>query len=168
MKKNIEYYGDYSFKNYINLSYEEKVISLDFRNKNKAWMINTKEIGLEEHLRWCDKLKDNNSQIYYLVFKENIPFMAIDYHDIDYTRKEAYWGYFLGLDTYKSEVLKIEKIIIDIAFNKLGLKKLLCINDINNHVINIHKFFGFKEDGIIQINDRDFLKMSLINNNGNN
>ncbi|CAA6825481.1 MAG: Unknown protein [uncultured Sulfurovum sp.] len=163
MKQSIEYYENYSFKNYIDLSYEEKVISLDFRNKNKAWMINTKEISLEDHLIWCDKLKDNINQIYYLVFKDDIPFMAIDYHHINYNKKEAYWGYFLGLDAYKSEVLKVEKIIIDIAFNKLGFKKLLCVNDINNHVVNIHKFFGFKEDGVIQINGRDFLKMYLIN-----
>lgn len=164
MKKNIEYYGNYGFKNYIDLSYEEKVVSLEFRNKNRTWMINTKEINLEEHLAWCDKLETNTSQIYYLVFKDNIPFMAINYHDIDYSKKEAYWGYFLGLDKYKSEVLKIEKIIIDIAFDKLKLNKLLCISDINNHVIGIHKFFGFKEDGIIKINDRNFLKMYLLNN----
>jgi hypothetical protein len=100
--------------------------------------------------------------LYYLVFKEGVPFMAIDYHDIDYVKKEAYWGYFLGNQKYKSEVLKIEKIIIDIAFNKLNIDKLLCINNIMNPVIGIHRFFRFQEDEIITINGQDFLKMFLL------
>jgi hypothetical protein len=95
-----------------------------------------------------------------------MPFMAIDFHDIDILTQEAYWGYFLGDKNFKSEVLKIEKIIIEIAFNQLKLKKLFCINAINNSVINIHKFFGFKEDEIIQIEDRKFLKMYLTNKKG--
>lgn len=150
---------DYTFKNYSILSYDEKVIALEFRNKNKEWMLNNKEISLDDHLIWCENLKENIKQIYYLVFKDEVPFMSIDYHDIDYDKKEAYWGYFLGLDGYNSEVLKIEKIIIEIAFNKLDLNKLLCINDINNHVVKIHKFFGFIEDSIIEVDGRKFQKM---------
>ena len=79
----------------------------------------------------------------------------------DLIKHEAYWGYFLGNKEYKSEVLKIEKIIIEIAFDKLNITKLLCVNAIDNPVINIHKFFGFKEDGIVIINQRKFLKMYL-------
>jgi len=154
--------NEYKFKNYTVLSETESEIALKFRNDNKKWMINDKEISLEEHLKWIESLKHNDKIIYYLVFKDNKPFMAIDYHDIDWNLKEAYWGYFLGDKNYTSEVLKIEKIIIDIAFNKLGLNKLICLNDINNSVINIHKFFGFKEDGIVTINNREFLKMYLI------
>jgi len=157
--ENVEIYGEYKFKNYKNLSYDEKQIALIFRNKNKSWMIDNNDIKLEDHLDWCERLKVNNNQIYYLVFKNGIPFMSIDYHDIDKDAKEAYWGYFLGRDGYSSEVLKIEKIIIEIAFTKLGLKKLLCLNDVNNHVIKIHKFFGFKEAEIIEINGRKFQKM---------
>jgi hypothetical protein len=88
--------------------------------------------------------------------------MAIDYHDIDYVKKEAYWGYFLGDNKFKSEVLGVEKIIIDIAFNRLNIDRLLCINDVNNSVIGIHKYFGFQEGEIITIDGKDFLKMFLL------
>jgi len=155
--------GDYIYKNYTALNDEEKKIALDFRNKNREWMINKNIISLDEHLKWIESLKENKTTLYYLVFKNKTPFIAIDFHDIDHTHKEAYWGYFLGNENFKSEVLKIEKCIINIAFNQLGLKKLLCINAIDNPVINIHKFFGFKEDGVIQIENRDFLKMYLFN-----
>ena len=153
--------GDYKFKNYTILDENELKLALKFRNENRKWMINDDIITLEEHIKWIDTLQTNNKTIYYLVYKDNIPFMSINYHDIDLDMKEAYWGYFLGDKNFKSEVLKIEKIIIDIAFNKFGLIKLLCINDINNSVTNIHKFFGFKEDKIVKIKNRDFLKMYL-------
>ena len=155
-------YDDYQFKNYTVLNNKEQEIALDFRNQNKEWMISKDIIKLEDHREWINSLNNNYSTLYYLVFKDGAPFMAIDYHDIDYVKKEAYWGYFLGDNKFKSEVLKIEKIIIDIAFNRLNIDKLLCINDVNNSVIGIHKFFGFQKGEIITIDGKDFLKMFLL------
>ena len=161
LKKNIEI-EDYVFVDYTMLSDTEQEIALSFRNQNKEWMINKKIIELEEHKNWIKSLNNNDSILYYLVFKKDLPFMAIYYHDIDYVKKESYWGYFLGDKRFKAEVLKVEKIIIDIAFNRLSFNKLLCINNIKNPVIGIHKFFGFKEGEVISIDGQDFLKMSLV------
>ena len=47
------------------------------------------------------------------------------------------------------------------VIEKLNLKRLLCINDINNHVIKIHKFFGFKELERKFINNQEYLVMCL-------
>ena len=154
--------GNYQLKNYRILTDKEQKIVLAFRNKNRKWMINQNIIKIEDHKNWINSLEDNISTIYYLVFKDNIPFMSIDFHNIDFTKKEAYWGYFLGEESFKSEVLRIEKIIIDIAFGKLNLNKLMCLNAIENHVILIHKFFGIKEDKAVNINGREFLKMYLL------
>ena len=161
LKKNIEI-EDYVFVDYTMLSDTEQEIALSFRNQNKEWMINKKIIELEEHKNWIKSLNNNDSILYYLVFKKDLPFMAIYYHDIDYVKKESYWGYFLGDKRFKAEVLKVEKIIIDIAFNRLNIDKLLCINDVNNSVIGIHKFFGFQKGEIITIDGKDFLKMFLL------
>lgn len=161
LKKNIEI-EDYVFVDYTMLSDTEQEIALSFRNQNKEWMINKKIIELEEHKNWIKSLNNNDSILYYLVFKKDLPFMVIYYHDIDYVKKESYWGYFLGDKRFKAEVLKVEKIIIDIAFNRLSFNKLLCINNIKNPVIGIHKFFGFKEGEVISIDGQDFLKMSLV------
>jgi len=155
--------GKYQFKNYRMLTEKEQKIALAFRNKNRDWMINKDIIQIEAHKKWINTLQHNSSIIYYLVFKDNIPFMSVDFHNIDFKKKEAYWGYFLGKENYKSEVLKIQKIVIDIAFSKLRLDKLICITDIDNHVINIHKFFGFMEDKVIKIEGKDFLRMYLLN-----
>ena len=111
----------YTFKNYTILNESEKRTALEFRNKNKSWMINREHINLDEHLKWIDSLKSNETVLYFLVFKDTVPFMSIDYHDIDFNLKEAYWGYFLGDDSYKGEVLKIEKLIIELAFDNLKL-----------------------------------------------
>jgi UDP-4-amino-4,6-dideoxy-N-acetyl-beta-L-altrosamine N-acetyltransferase len=161
LKKNIEI-KDYVFVDYTMLSDTEQEIALNFRNQNKEWMINKEIIELEEHKKWIKSLNNNDSILYYLVFKKDLPFMVIYYHDIDYVKKESYWGYFLGDKRFKAEVLKVEKTIIDIAFNRLSFNKLLCINNIKNPVIGIHKFFGFKEGEVISIDGQDFLKMSLV------
>ena len=155
---------NYIFKNYTILNNEEQKLALKFRNENKDWMINTENIQLDNHIRWIQSLSKDMTTLYYLVFKNNVPFMSINFHDINLNKKEAYWGYFLGNQEYKSEVLKIEKEILRIAFDILGIDVLLCINAIDNHVIDIHRFFGFKEVEIITIDGRDFLKMYLNNN----
>jgi len=155
-------YDEYQFINYTVLDHKDRKIALDFRNQNREWMVNKDLIKLEDHENWIRSLNNDHSTLYYLVFKRGTPFMAIYYHDIDFDKKEAYWGYSLGNQKYNSEVLKIEKIIIDFAFNRFNFDKLLCINNIKNNVIEIHKFFGFQEDGIVTINGQDFFKMYLL------
>ncbi|RXK13614.1 hypothetical protein CP965_07400 [Halarcobacter mediterraneus] len=149
----------YTFKHYCSLTYDEKCLVLESRNKNKKWMLQQDEITLESHLKWIDSLKNDDTKLNYLVYKDNIPFIAISYHDID--EKEAYWGYFLINENYKSEVLKIEKIIIELAFEHLSLDRLLCINDSKNHVIKIHEFFGFKILRKEIHNNQEYTVMSL-------
>lgn len=151
--------NEYIFKNYLNLTQEEKKLVLEHRNKNRQWMLTQDIITLENHLKWIDSLNADTSKLYYLVYKDNIPFISVSYHDID--NESAFWGYFLINSSYKNEVLKIEKSIIEIAFNHLNLETLYCINDINNHVISIHKFFGFKEKEIKTINNKEYLVMEL-------
>ena len=90
-------YGEYQFVNYTVLDNKGRKIALDFRNQNKEWMVNKDVIKIEDHENWIRSLNNDRSILYYLVFKDEVPFMAIDYHDIDYVKKEAYWGYFFEL-----------------------------------------------------------------------
>jgi len=161
MKKENFTKNGYFFKNYIFLNDSERKMVLEWRNKNRKWMINSNIITIEEHLKWIKSLNERNDILYFLVFKKETPFMCVDFHNINYETKEAYWGYFLGQNGFKKEVLKIEKTIIELAFSELQLDKICCINNVDNHVINIHNFFGFKNDKIIEINGRKFLKMCI-------
>lgn len=156
--KDVEISG-YYLKNYVNLSLAEKELVLLHRNLNKKWMLHQDEISLENHLKWIENLKTDETKLNYLVFRDNIPFMAINYHDI--SSKEAFWGYFLINQSYKSEVLKVEKMIIDFAFKELKLGRLFCINDSKNHVIKIHEFFKFKEFERKVLNNQEYVVMVL-------
>jgi UDP-4-amino-4,6-dideoxy-N-acetyl-beta-L-altrosamine N-acetyltransferase len=151
---------DYTFRHYCTLSLDEKMLVLKHRNKNRQLMLHQEEILLQDHLNWIDSLENDTTKVNYLVFKNDVPFMAIAYHDID--NKEAYWGYFLIDNSYNSEVLKIEKIIIDFAFDELNLDRLLCINDSENHVIKIHQFFGFKIIETKRVNNKEYTVMELL------
>ena len=55
--------GNYQFKNYRILDDNEQKIALDFRNKNREWMINKKIIKIEEHKNWINSLEHNVSII---------------------------------------------------------------------------------------------------------
>ncbi len=151
--------NEYYLKNYVNLSLSEKELVLLHRNINKKWMLQQDEISLENHLKWIENLKNDKTKLNYLVFKDNEPFIAISYHDIK--NNEAFWGYFLINQSYKSEVLKIEKMIIDFAFQELKLDRLFCINDSKNHVIKIHEFFKFKEFERKIVNNQEYVVMVL-------
>lgn len=154
-------HDNYYFKNYIELTQEEKILVLTHRNRHRQWMIHDEEISLETHLIWIKSLEHDTTKVNFLVFKDDIPFIAIGYHDINPHEKSAYWGYFLINDSFRNEVLRIEKMIIDFAFSQLPIHTLLCINDVNNHVIAIHKFFGFQEKEKRIINNKEYSVLAL-------
>ena len=121
---------------------------------------------LESQVQISVYLKDDLSQEEIDETKETLSKIE-GLQDIKFTTREEAMENFkerLGDQQFLLDALddlKIEKIIIDFAFEKLNLKRLLCINNINNHVIKIHKFFGFKELERKFINNQEYLVMCL-------
>lgn len=156
--KNYEIEG-YYLKNYINLNFKEKTCVLEARNKNRKWMLSQDEISLKNHLKWLESLENDRTKLYFLVFKDNCPFMSVSYHDIKFNK--GYWGYFLIDEKYRGEVLKIQRLIINFAFERLRLTRLLCIVNNKNRAIKIYKFFGFRQIEKKIINNQEYIIMQL-------
>lgn len=142
------YFGDYSFINYISLSYEEKEKILSWRNNinNRKWMFNTNIISLEDHLSFIYKLKSRDDSYYWLVIKNNVPLGGINLIHVNYNDATAEIGYFLDPDKQAGG------LGLDFVFNALKFSfEMLNFELIKGNVMDKNKaayilnsFLGFK------------------------
>ncbi|MBQ9275851.1 MAG: hypothetical protein IJ228_13685 [Succinivibrio sp.] len=74
------------YTNFTRLSEERLLFILQRRNEPavRSRMINTAEIGVEEHLRFCASLREDKSRLYLLVSLDDWPKGVIDMTNIDY------------------------------------------------------------------------------------
>ena len=65
---------DIKLINFIDLSQDEKMMILEWRNKIdiQKWMHTQNDISLEEHLDFIDSLRVITDKLYFLVKKDNI------------------------------------------------------------------------------------------------
>ncbi len=134
------------------LSLEEKKEVLKWRNhpEIRKWMLDKKEISLENHLKFIQNLPEN--RIYLKVGDLGV----INFKIINDMAE-------LGLHKNPAKT-KVGKILlneaINYAFNNLNIKKIiLYVLEDNIKAINLYKKFGFKE-----IDKKDnIIKMELRN-----
>lgn len=129
------------FKNYINLTDEEKISILKIRNADviRKNMYNPDVIPLEDHLNWISNLDNRKDCIYWAIFADNQLVGSIDLTSINLQEKFAEWGFYidnqyLGLGAL-IEYLGMEHFIVDMQFEKI----LACVLDENKQVYNMHK-----------------------------
>lgn len=130
--------------NFINLKIEEKKEILDWRNSNDVskWML-TKDITLEKHLSFIERLKNDKENIYYKVIDEDKAkgIGVIYFNNIQFKNKAEIGLYlnpeFLNLkygnillkEILKvSKKLKIKKILVKVLKNNARMKKFCLKN----------------------------------------
>ena len=91
--------NDYSYKNYVVMSEEEKRLVWQWRNhpEIRKWMSNSDIIPLDSHLAFIEGLKNRTDAYYWLVFKEEKPIATLNFTHIDYNDNSGMPGYFLSL-----------------------------------------------------------------------
>jgi len=143
----------YKIKNFIDLSEKEKKKILKWRNNPLiAKYMLTKNISLNEHLKFIDNLKNNNKKRYFLV--ENIGVIYFTLHSNEIVEIGLY------KNPNKQKVgNKLLKTAIEYAFEELKAKKIiLYVFEDNIKAINLYKKFGFKEID----KQKNIIKMELI------
>jgi UDP-4-amino-4,6-dideoxy-N-acetyl-beta-L-altrosamine N-acetyltransferase len=96
-KEKLYNFGNYTYKNYVNLSNSEKQIILEWRNhlNNRKWMFNQDIILWEDHLNFIEKLKSSVEAYYWLVAKDEKPIGGINLIHVQTEKRMAEIGYFL-------------------------------------------------------------------------
>jgi UDP-4-amino-4,6-dideoxy-N-acetyl-beta-L-altrosamine N-acetyltransferase len=152
--------------NFIDISSEEKKMVLSWRNHQdiRKWMINKKEISLEEHLNYINSLYTKNDRVYFLVKESNEYIGVVDLTNI--VEKEfAEFGIYAKPDCI-GVGSKLMRTIVDYAFKILKLKKLIANVYINNEkAIKLYKKFNFKEIRVDTDSNGKFVQMELKNEN---
>jgi len=155
--------------NFINTSFEEKKMILKWRNHPniREWMYNQKEISIESHLNFIESLKNSKDKIYCLVKMGKEYIGVIDFTNINYKNKSAYFGLYSNPYSKVPGIGRIlEKIAIDYAFNTLNINTLkLEVFENNKIVINLHKKFNFKQIEEKIVNNKKVIVMELKNEN---
>lgn len=128
---------------------------LDIRNEEfvREMMFTENIIREDEHFAWIERLKTDQSQIYFAVVDDDIcPFGAVNLKKIDKNHKTAELGF------YKTQSLNARGLmtgslsaLIDYSFDVLGLEKIYSeVFDGNVKSLNIHKRLLFTEEGFLR------------------
>ena len=126
---------------------------LQWRNQDvvRQVMFTDHVIKPEEHLKWWQQVKSDNSKLYFIFCHNDIDCGVVSFTNIE-QNKSAVWGfYFKNLDHLTAlERFRIthtmETEAINYAFQHLKITVLKCaVFKFNQVIIKIHTRFGFKE-----------------------
>lgn len=174
-KNKIYMYDKYSYKNFVNLTDEELLLILQWRNHPdiRKCMNNTEPISEESHLNYCHNLKNREDVIYWLILKENKPVGVLNIIDIDYENGICEPGFYLAPEVMgRGESIFVLSNYKDFLLNKLGFHALVGHNYADNKpALVFTMFFGAEITGIEQKNGRISVqsllkKESLVNGVG--
>jgi len=129
-----------------------------------------KDITKKQHLVFL-KNSRKRGDLYFIIQFKGRPIGTVSIYNINSVHKRAEWGRFLLNENVKGVGPIIERKILDIAFKELKLHKLYCqVIDDNSRVVDLHKLFGFKIEGVLRehlfINGKfhDYIFMGKISN----
>ncbi len=108
-------------------------------------------IGEEEHKNWF-KLNQENELITLLMFNEGDRKLGfLQFQQQSFTTRVMEWGFYISPAASKGTGSKMINIGIEYAFNELKANKIYAeILDFNIPSINLHKKFGFTQEGLLR------------------
>jgi UDP-4-amino-4,6-dideoxy-N-acetyl-beta-L-altrosamine N-acetyltransferase len=117
-------------------------------------MYSKHEITEAEHQSWFARLKDDDQSRWFI--HENAAGQqdgVVYFTQLQPANGSAFWGFYAGENGVRGIGTHMEFEALEKAFSEFGLHKLNCeVLVCNGQVVNLHKKFGFKEEGLL----RDF------------
>jgi len=128
---------------------QQKAI-LNIRNEPsiKNSMYTDHHISLSEHLNWVEKLKNDKTQIVFIILVNDIASGVLSISALDLLHKKSDWAFYLTDKVRGGLGAALEFSLLNFAFDELLLEKLNCeVLETNDVVVKLHKKFGFIEEG---------------------
>lgn len=105
-------------------------------------------ISVEEHFRWFESLRNNETKLYFVFFLNGEACGVIGFTDLNVVKKISSWAFYANPNAVRGTGSLMEFNALDYAFNTLNLYKLRCeVLSFNNAVVKLHLKFGFKLEG---------------------
>lgn len=148
------------FKNFVDLSKEEALQVLEYRNlpEVRKNMLTQEIIREDDHLTFIQYLKCEKTKLYYGVEYDGEIIGAVYLTDINTKDKLASWGIYIGKHKFVGIGAVVAYAFVEFVFNDLMFE---CIHSevfhFNKSAIQLNKTFGF----VITNKNDDLVFMSL-------
>lgn len=145
------------FRNINDLDFETQMKVREWRNEEsiRKNMYDDSIISEENHRKWLNSLKNNTNRFVFVIYFEGREIGVISIDNIDYINKKCEWAFYIFDANLRGKGIgkRLEISMIDYIFNVLKMEKLNCAVLSNNlNVVEMHKHFGFKVEGILRQN----------------
>jgi UDP-4-amino-4,6-dideoxy-N-acetyl-beta-L-altrosamine N-acetyltransferase len=119
----------------------------------RRYMYTDHEIGVQEHCAWFARIVHDPTCRYWVISCDGESVGLLYLHDIDIRNKHCYWGFYTsgpsvrgkGVGSF-AEFFVLRHVFEELQFHKLCGEVLAS----NQAVINMHKKFGFVQDGVLR------------------
>ncbi len=131
----------------------EMLMNWRMREDISKGMFNTVKLTLEGQKAWFEKIKNDNTQIRWIIYCDGVPVGSMYLTDIDYNNKRCESGWFVAEKEYRSLKLAmaLQQNMYDYVFDTLKLNKIYgYILDNNKMVLRLVKTCGIEEEGLLK------------------
>ena len=126
-----------------------------WRNSKEVsqYMYTEDVISSESQKEWFKYISNSDNYKYWMISYNNQLLGVVNLYDIDTRNQSAFWAFYLGDTSVRGAGIggKVEYQILKYVFDELKFHKLNCeVLGFNELVINMHKKFGFIQEGIFK------------------
>lgn len=117
------------------------------------YMYTAPVITYEDQQKWFARLQHDSTTAYWLITYENRPIGVLNLYDIDHVHSRCSWAYYIGEMGIRGKGIAsiLECNVYDFVFFNMKLNKLWCeVLSFNDKVVEIHKRFGSKVEGVLR------------------
>lgn len=132
---------------------EDKQMIRKWRNLPEVakHMYTDHQITQEEHDNWFQRIMQNPTCHYWIITCDGQDVGLANIYNLDKHNMRCYWAFYVARPDLRGKGVGsfVEYFILNYVFNELMLNKLCCeVLAFNKRVINMHKKFGFSQEGI--------------------
>lgn len=116
------------------------------------YMYTDHEISTEEHEEWFNKALKDTSSRYWIIRSDNLDVGFLSISQIDRHNSRCYWAFYADPEIRSRGTGSFaEYAVLQYVFGELGLNKLCGeVLEFNQSVLNMHKKFGFVQEGLLR------------------
>ena len=128
---------------------------LVWRNKPSVaqHMYTDHRIEEEEHSQWFSTAMRDPDRRYWIITLDGLDLGLVNLYNIDQKNKRCHWAFYIGEEGQRGKGIGafVEHAVLRHVFEEMKMEKLCCeVLASNVRVANMHKNFGFKEEGIFR------------------
>ena len=131
---------------------EDKQTLRNWRNMPDVakYLYNDHHITPEEHDQWFQGVSLDPTRRYWIITCDDEDVGVVYLYDVDHKNKRCYWAFYIASPNVRGKGVGsfVEYSILKHVFDDMQMNKLCAeVLAFNEPVTNMHKGFGFKEQG---------------------